>query len=108
MVLNHGLDNKNKREIPAGIKLNPDLYDQYAGTYLDEEYGSSYIILRERNKLIGMPWENGPKTELIPQSKLHFLAPGWPLAISFVKDKNGLVTQLVEDSNYGRTFKKIK
>jgi len=106
--MDHGLGNKNKREIPAGIKLNPDLYDQYAGTYLDEEYGSTYIISKEGNKLVGQPWENAPKTELIAQSELHFIGPGWVLGFSFVKDKNGQVAQLIEDSDYGRTFKKIK
>jgi mono/diheme cytochrome c family protein len=106
--LDHGLGNKNKRDIPAGIKLNLDLYDQYAGTYLDEQYGSTYIISKERNKLLGQPWENGPKTELIPQSELSFIVPGWVLPVSFVKDKDGRVSQLVEGSDYGRTFKKIK
>jgi hypothetical protein len=57
---------------------------------------------------MGLQRENGPKTELIPESELHFLAPGWALAISFVKDKNGRITQLVEDSDFGATYKKIK
>jgi mono/diheme cytochrome c family protein len=106
--MEHGLGSKNKREKPTGINLDPDLYDQYTGTYLDEEYNAFYIIRRDKNKLIGMPRENGPKTELIPESELHFFAPGWPLAVSFVKDKNGRVTQLVEDSDFGRAYKKIK
>ncbi len=106
--MDHGLGNKNKREIPAGIKLNPDVYIQYAGTYLNEEYGDTYIISKEGNKLVGQQWENASKTALIPQSEFHFLAPGWVLAVSFVKDKNGQITQLKEDTDYGRTFKKIK
>ena len=49
----HGLGDKNKRETPAGIKLDPKLYDQYVGTYFNEEWNSSYIITREGTKLIG-------------------------------------------------------
>ncbi|MEJ7681792.1 MAG: hypothetical protein WKG06_28890 [Segetibacter sp.] len=106
--MEHGLGDKNKLEKLAGIKLNPEIYNSYAGTYFNEESNSSYIILKERNKLMGMAYENGPKTELIPQSELHFLAPSWPLPISFIKDKNGNVTQLAEETDFGRTFKKIK
>lgn len=63
--MDHGLGNKNKREIPAGIKLDPKLYEQYAGTYLNEEDSSSYIITKEGNKLVGKQWQNGTKTELV-------------------------------------------
>lgn len=106
--MDHGLGNKNKREIPVGIKLDPDLYDQYVGSYLNEEYGDTYIISKQGNKLMGQPWENAPKTELIPQSEVHFVAPGWALPVGFVKDKDGSVTALSEDTDYGRVFKKIK
>ena len=106
--IDHGLGNMNKREIPAGTKLDSDLYDQYVGTFLNEEYGDTYIISKQKNKLAGQQWENAPKTELIPQSELHFLAPGWVLGFSFVKDKEGKVTALLEDTDYGRMFKKIK
>ncbi len=106
--LEHGLGEKNKRARPGGIKLDPDLYNLYAGTYLNEEFNSTYTIFREGNKLFGQAWENAPKTELIPQSEVHFLAPGWRLPVSFVKDKMGNVIQLVEDSDAGLVWKKIK
>ena len=106
--MDHGLGNKNKREIPAGIKLNPDLFDQYVGTFLNEEYGDTYMISKQGNKLTGQQWENAPKTELIPQSELHFIGPGWVLGFSFVKDNEGKVTALLEDTDYGRIFKKVK
>lgn len=104
----HGLGGKNKREKLAGIKLDPKLYDQYVGTYFNEEWNSSYIITRERTKLIGQAWENGPKIELIPQSESHFFAPGWVLPVNFIKDKNGHITYMVEDSDEGKIYKKIK
>jgi len=104
----HGLGDKNKLEKPVGIKMDPDLYNQYTGTYYNEEFDFSPTVVREGNKLIFKAWENGPKAELIPQSELHFLAPGWTLPFTFIKDKNGHVTGMVEDSDEGQFYKKIK
>ena len=53
------------------------------------------------------PWLDSVMLTLLTQ-KLHFLAPGWPVPVSFVKDRTGRVIQLVEDSDYGMVFKKIK
>jgi mono/diheme cytochrome c family protein len=104
----HGLGDKNKREKPTGIKQDPALYDLYAGTYFNEKYNWSVTVMKEKNNLIFQPWENGPKIELVPQSELHFLAPGWVLPMSFSKDKDGHITQLMEDSDEGLVYKKIK
>ncbi len=104
----HGLGDKNKLVKPVGIKLDPDLYDQYAGTYYNEEFNFSPIITKEGSKLIFQTWEKGPKIELIPQSALHFAAPGWYLPFTFIKDKDGHVTGMVEDSEEGLAYNKIK
>jgi len=106
--MEHGLGEKNKRVRPAGIKIDPALYDQYAGTYLIEKFDWSVKLVREGDKLIFQPWENGPKIELIAQSKVHFLAPGWTLPFTFIKDKNSNVTGMVEDTDEGQVYKKIK
>lgn len=106
--MEHGVGDKNKRKKPAGIKLDPKLYDQYAGTYFNEQWNNSYIITRDGNKLLGKQWETGPATELIPQTELRFLTPGWVLPVTFIKDKDGRITQLTEETDYGRLFKKIK
>ena len=45
----HGLGDKNKLIKPAGIVLDPDLYDQYTGTYYNEEFDFSPTIV-EKNK----------------------------------------------------------
>ncbi len=104
----HGLGGKNKRENPKGIKLNPAIYDSLTGSYYNAEWNITRIISREGDKLIGREGENGLKIELIPKSELHYLAPGWVLPVTFVKDKNGRTTQLVEDSDEGGVYKKIK
>jgi len=106
--IKHGFGDKNKRIKPAEIKLDSRVYKQYVGTYRDDIYNSSFIISKEGNKLIGQQWENGPKTELIPQSESQFLAAGWVLPVNFVKDKNDRVVQITESTDIGRTFKKIK
>jgi mono/diheme cytochrome c family protein len=104
----HGLGEKNKREKPAGIKFDPALYDQYAGTYLNERYNWLQTVVRDGSRLIYIPWENAPTTELVPQSELHFLAPGYPVSINFAKDGNGKIVQLAEALDDGLIFKKIK
>ena len=104
----HGAGWKNKRIRPLGIKMDPSLYDQYAGSYFCERYGLTYTVKREGKKLVGTMWENAPKVELIPQSETHFLAPGWFLPVTFIKDKDGKVTGMQEDSDIGSAFTKIK
>jgi len=107
--MEHGFGNRNKRERPQGIKSDPELYSKYAGTYLNEEDSSTYTVIKQGDTLIAMsPWTNGTKTEMIPQSELHFMAAGWPVGVSFIKNKNGDITGLAEDTDYGRIFKKIK
>ncbi len=105
----HGLGGKNKRMKPAGIKIDLHLYSQYTGTYLNntgQGFASTYIIFKEKNKLFGKTWDKGLKAELIPQSDLRFLAPGWPMPIDFIKDENGRITQLKEETNYGVMYEK--
>ena len=76
---------------------------------MNEEDSSSYTVIKQGDTLIAMsPWTNGAKTEMIPQSELHFMAAGWPVGVSFIKNKNGDITGLAEDTDYGRIFKKIK
>lgn len=104
----HGLGENNKREKPAGIKMDPAVYDLYAGVYLNEQQNAKYLILREGNNLIFKRRDNAPKIELIPQSDVHFLAPGWYVPFTFVKDKNGRIIELIEETDFGKSFKKIK
>jgi hypothetical protein len=61
-----------------------------------------------RRQAHGQRRGNGLKIELIPQSESHYLAPGWVLPLTFVKDKDGHTIALVEDSDEGGIYKKIK
>jgi len=105
--LEHGLGYKNKLEKPARIKMDPTIYDRYTGTYFNAERQATFTILKEGDKLYGKRWETAQKTELIPQSELYFLAPGWELPISFNKEKDGRITGLTEATDYGMVLKKI-
>ena len=105
----HGLGDLNKRKSVVGIKINPGLLDQYSGTYLNktgEGFGATYIIFKKRNKLFGKTWDKGPEVELIPQSELRFLVPGWPMPINFIKDEKGHITKLKEETSYGVLYEK--
>lgn len=104
----HGGGERNKREKPKGIAVNPDGYARYVGTYRESEQGTTYIILVKGKKLLAKGWDEGPEHELIPQSELSFIGEGLPLPLSFVKDKNGEITQITEATDWGRMFKKIK
>lgn len=53
-------------------------------------------------------WDKGPEFELIPQSELYFIGAGLPLPLTFVKDKYGQITKIIEATDYGRVFIKIK
>jgi mono/diheme cytochrome c family protein len=105
--IEHGLGDKNKRRRPAGIFMNPDLYEQFVGTYREDEWQSTYIVSHKGSQLIAKGWDKGVEYELVPQSELAFAAEGLPIPITFVKDKNGHITQIVEATDYGRTFKRV-
>lgn len=105
--MDHGLGEKNKVINPSGIKMNPTMYDQYAGTYMNEENKWSMTVAKKKNKLMFIPWPNAPEVAMIPQSEFKFLVPGYYFPIRFEKDANGNITQLVEDYNEGMVFKKI-
>jgi mono/diheme cytochrome c family protein len=106
--LEHGSGNMNKRENPKGVIMVPELYDQYVGTYQEDVSKSTYIVSRKGSNLIVKNWNKGPEFELIPQSELYFIGAGLPLPLTFVKDKNGHITQIMEATDYGRVFFKMK
>lgn len=105
--LKHGFGNRNKRSYVTGLKVNPEIFDQYTGTYKNE-YGETYFIAREGNKLMGRTREDGVAIELIAKSEKAFFGPGWVLPVIFVKDKNNQVIELTQETDYGLVFKKIK
>lgn len=105
--MKHGLGDRNVRRRPAGITIDPGVFEQYVGTYQEDEWKMTLIVKRSGKKLVAKNWDQGPEFELVPQSETHFVALGLPLPLTFVKDEQGKVVKFVEDTDYGRVYKKI-
>ena len=88
-------------------KVDPKLYDSYAGDY---ELATNFVltITSEDGKLMGQA-TGQPKAELFPTSETEFFLKSVDAQITFVKNEQGQVTQLILHQN-GRnmTAKKIR
>jgi tetratricopeptide (TPR) repeat protein len=89
------------------VTLDPKLYDAYAGDY---ELAPNFVltISNEDGKLMGQA-PGQPKAELFPTSETEFFLKVVDAQITFVKNGDGKVTQLILHQN-GRNMdaKKIK
>jgi CubicO group peptidase (beta-lactamase class C family) len=89
------------------VKVDPKIYDSYVGAY---ELGPGFIITitNEDGKLMGQPTGQS-KTELFPSSETEFFLKVVEARITFVKDEQGKVTELILSQN-GRKMsaKKIR
>lgn len=88
-------------------KVDPKLYDSYAGEY-ELQPGFVITITNENGKLMGAP-TGQPKLELVPTSPTDFFLKEANAQVSFVVDDQGKVTQLILNQN-GRKMpgKKIR
>ncbi len=88
-------------------KVDPKVYDSYAGDY---ELSTNFIlkITSEAGKLMGQP-TGQPKAELFPTSETEFFLKMVDAQVTFVKNEQGQVTQLILHQN-GRnmTGKRIR
>ena len=75
------------------VKIDPALLEEYAGSYtINEQF--TIKVLKENNRLFiddGMH----PKFEVYPQSATHFFMKDRDAGLSFVRNKEGKVTQMV-------------
>src|SRR6185369_1429820 len=89
------------------VKVDPKILDSYVGEY---QVAPTFIITvtNENGKLMAQPTGQG-KLELLPVSETDFYLKAVSATVSFVKDADGKVTELVLNQN-GRkgTGKKIK
>ena len=89
------------------VKVDPKILDSYVGEY---QMAPTFIIAitNENGKLMAQPTGQG-KLELLPVSETDFYLKAVSATVSFVKDADGKVTELVLNQN-GRkgTGKKIK
>ncbi|PYS78653.1 MAG: serine hydrolase, partial [Acidobacteria bacterium] len=89
------------------VKVDPKIYASYAGDY---ELAPGFIITitNEDRKLMGQPTGQS-KAELFPSSETDFFLKVVEARITFVKDEQGKVTELILSQN-GRKMpaKKIR
>lgn len=74
------------------VKVDPAIFDAYAGRYLAEGLGV-LTISREGDRLMGQPARD-PKAELIPQSEAKFYVRENNSEITFERDGKGKVVGL--------------
>ena len=89
------------------VKVDPKIYDSYAGDY---ELGPDFIITitSQDGKLMAQA-TGQPKFELFASSETEFLLKVVDARVTFVKDEQGKVTELILNQN-GRKMpaKKIR
>jgi hypothetical protein len=85
---------KNARPIAA--KIDPALYDVYAGQY--QVGGVPFTISKQSNKLF-MTAMGQPTFELFPESEKSFLVKEFDGLITFVKNDKGEVVELILETN---------
>ncbi|QQS47140.1 MAG: DUF3471 domain-containing protein [Acidobacteriota bacterium] len=93
-------------EMPPIAKIDPKILDSYTGKY---EVMPNVIatVTREDNKLvISIPFR--PKMEFLPESETSFFTSGGEAALTFVKDKNGEVSEALLDVGRVMKVKKVK
>jgi len=95
------------KQLEAGAaKVDPALYDSYAGKY-EAPFGM-LTITREGDRLFGAAGDES-KEEMIPQSATLFNVPGVGVQVTFVKGQSGTVTHLIVRKNGQETeAKKIQ
>ncbi len=89
------------------MKVDPKIYASYAGDY-ELAPGFTITITNEDGKLMGQPTGQS-KVELFPSSETEFFLKVVEARITFVKDEQGKVTELILSQN-GRKMpaKKIR
>lgn len=73
------------------IKLDPKIYNQYAGQY-DAESGESITVTKEGDRLF-VKVLSFPKVEAFPEAEDKFFLKAMEMRLTFVKDGEGRVTR---------------
>ena len=81
----------------VAIVVNPKIYDQYVGTYKGtiDNKNATFVVTKEQEKLFIERIEKKDKREVYPEAETEFFLKSLDVQFSFIKDKEGKVTQLV-------------
>jgi hypothetical protein len=78
---------------PTPIRINPKIYDEYAGYYIFPE-GYSITIRREGDRLVSTAPQRAP-TELFPETETSFFIKGSPARWIFHRNGKGQVDYFI-------------
>ena len=76
------------------VWVDPRVYDAYVGEY-EAAPGVTYAVVRRGDRLYGQR-TGRPETELVPEGESVFYVPGAEFRKLFVRDRNGVVTGIVD------------
>ncbi|HVV70658.1 MAG TPA: DUF3471 domain-containing protein [Verrucomicrobiae bacterium] len=98
-----GITNLNAQS--SNVVVATNVLETYVGQY---ELGPGFVltIRREGNRITGQP-TGQPRLRLIPESQTEFRVSTVDASLTFVKDKEGKVTQLVLHQNGDHEAQKI-
>jgi len=83
----------------VAIVVNPEIYDQYVGTYKSDDKKLTFVVTKEQNKLFTELIEKKDKREAFPEAENEFFLKSVDAQFSFIKNKDGKVTQLILHQN---------
>jgi mono/diheme cytochrome c family protein len=101
----HGFGDRNSKKTVVAVSVDPNTFDAYVGRYRFED-GFMVSITREGNKLFVQFGGESNKIELLPISATEFTAVEIPDVISFVRNAQGQVTNILD--NVEEVGKKIE
>lgn len=90
----HPLGAYNRLEAPPRVAVDLASLQRLAGRYRHAGWDLTVTIRADGPRLYGRE-ADGPEIELVPQSPVRFLAPGWPAPVEFIVDEAGNATHLV-------------
>ena len=90
----HPLGAYNRLEVPPRVAVETTSLQRLAGRYRHPGWDLTVTIRADGPRLYGRE-ADGPEIELVPQSPVRFLAPGWPAPVEFIVDEAGQATHLV-------------
>jgi hypothetical protein len=92
---------------PKAIEVDPKIYDAYVGQY-EIEAGAVITVIKENNSLFARVSEQ-QKFELFPESETKYFIKEAHVRVTFIKDEQGKVIQLLIHTDRGEMrAKKIK
>ncbi|UCC40499.1 MAG: serine hydrolase [Candidatus Aminicenantes bacterium] len=94
-------------EEPKQVQVNPEVYNDYAGTY--QTTPTFFIVVTREGDRLFAQGTGQPKFELFPESETTFFLKAVRAKIIFERDRNGKVFRLIVRSSEGDEIsKKIK